>query len=70
MLNKTVTIQTKEGQYEATLTVDNDSKCPLREIQEKVGANTMQNIRTADEDAQHTKILYDQKPTEQTCAQI
>jgi len=37
MPNKTVTVQTKEGQYEATLTADNDKNCPLREIHEKLG---------------------------------
>ena len=37
MRNKTVTVQTKEGQYEATLTADNDKNCPLREIHEKLG---------------------------------
>ena len=35
--NKTVTVQTTEGQYEATLTADNDKNCPLREIHEKIG---------------------------------
>merc|ERR1712112_78461 len=35
--NKTVTVQTKEGQYEATLTVDNDRNFPLREKHGKLG---------------------------------
>ena len=37
MPNKTVTVQTKEGQYEATLTVGNDKNFPLREIHGQLG---------------------------------
>ena len=33
----TVTIQTREGQYEATLTAETDGNCPLQKIREKLG---------------------------------
>ena len=33
----TVTIQTKEGHYEATLTAETDEKCPLQKIRGKLG---------------------------------
>ena len=33
----TVTIQNREGQYEATLTAETDENCPLRTIREKLG---------------------------------
>ena len=33
----TVTIQNREGQYEATLTAETDRNCPLQKIREKLG---------------------------------